>query len=165
MEIKKIKTSEIKPYINNARINDRTVELLAKAIEKYGYNQPIVVDKNNVIVKGHARYKALIRLGYEEIECIISENSDELNNQDRLKDNLIAEETEWDLQELKYELEITDIELEDFKTTIEAMNVEVEEKKSTRHLDRIVDVKKNQGKRDVITITCPHCGEEVELEL
>ena len=56
------KVNEIKPYIRNPRKNDRTVELLCKIIPKVGFNVPLVIDKNGIIVKGHARFTAAIRL-------------------------------------------------------------------------------------------------------
>lgn len=53
---------EIKPYWRNPRKNDDTIEPLKESIKKFGYQSPIIVDANNVIVVGHARFKALLQL-------------------------------------------------------------------------------------------------------
>ena len=97
--------SDIKPYENNPRFNDKTVEALCKIIPQVGFNVPLYVDKDNVIIKGHARYNAAKALGMTEIPCIVSENTDEQNKLDRISDNKISELAEWDLQDLRYELE------------------------------------------------------------
>lgn len=111
-EIVMMKTNAIKPYLRNARKNDETVNKLVDVISKVGFNQPIVIDKNNVIVKGHSRWKAAIRLGLKEIPCIISNNSDEINKLDRLADNKVGEFSKWDDDLLATEL--TSIDFEDF---------------------------------------------------
>lgn len=112
-----IDTNKIKPYTRNARKNDETVMKLCEIIPKVGFNQPIVIDKNNVIVKGHSRWKAAVKLGMEKVPCIISQNDDETNKLDRLADNKIQEFSQWDDEILGTELasiNVDDIELEDF---------------------------------------------------
>lgn len=112
-----IETSKIKPYNRNARNNDETVLKLCEIIPKVGFNQPIVIDKNNVIVKGHSRWKAAVRLGMEKVPCIISENDEETNKLDRLADNKIQEFSTWDDELLATELasvNLEDIDLSDF---------------------------------------------------
>ena len=54
---------ELKPYENNPRRNDAAVDALAESIKRFGFNQPIVIDENGVIVAGHTRYKAALKLG------------------------------------------------------------------------------------------------------
>ena len=66
------KISEVKPYVRNPRKNDKTVNLLVEIIPKVGFNVPLVIDRNGIIVKGHARYSAAIRLGMEEIPCVVT---------------------------------------------------------------------------------------------
>ena len=107
------RTDEIKPYFKNPRKNNATVEALMAIIPKVGFNVPILIDSDNVIIKGHARYAACKRLGIEEIPCIVSQNSEEQNKLDRLADNKISELSEWDISELNSELsELTvDIDL------------------------------------------------------
>lgn len=97
--------NEIKPYWRNPRQNDKTVQALVKVIPDVGFNVPLVLDKDGVIVKGHARYRAALKLGLTELPCVISPNDEETNRLDRLSDNKISELTEWDIPELRYELE------------------------------------------------------------
>ena len=54
------KISEVKPYVRNPRKNDKTVNLLVEIIPKVGFNVPLVIDRNGIIVKGHARYAAIL---------------------------------------------------------------------------------------------------------
>ncbi len=112
-----LNTDTIKPYNRNARYNDETVQKLVEIIPRVGFNQPIVIDKNNVIVKGHSRWKAAVRLGMEKVPCIVSENDDETNKLDRLADNKIQEFSKWNDELLATELaslNIDDIDMTDF---------------------------------------------------
>ena len=53
----------IKPYDRNPRKNDQAVEAVATSIREFGFRQPIVVDKDGVIIVGHTRWKAAKQLG------------------------------------------------------------------------------------------------------
>lgn len=78
MELKKVRVADIKPYPNNPRRNDEAVDAVAKSIEQYGFKVPLVLDRNNVIITGHTRFKAAQKLGYKDIPCIIADDlSDE----------------------------------------------------------------------------------------
>lgn len=111
-DITVLSIDDIKPYWRNPRINDKTVEALKKVIPVVGFNVPLYIDKDNVIIKGHARYRAAMQLGMKELPCIISTNSDEQNRLDRVADNKVSELAEWDIGELRYELENIDFDLE-----------------------------------------------------
>lgn len=95
---------DIRPYENNPRHNAETVKLLKKAMAKYGFNQPIVIDKDGVIIKGHSRYQAAKELCINEIPCIISDNPDGINKADRIFDNRIHDLTKWDDESLRAEM-------------------------------------------------------------
>ena len=99
------KISEIKPYFRNPRKNDKTVELLCEIIPKVGFNVPLVVDEKGVIIKGHARFTAAIRLGMTELPCIISHEDEDTNKADRLADNKISEFSEWINEEVMHEID------------------------------------------------------------
>ena len=111
MEVVNVKIEELKPYKNNPRFNDQAVEAVANSIKEFGFKVPIVIDKNNVIVAGHTRYKASKRLGLKEVPCIIA---DDLNEEQikafRLADNKVGELAEWDKDLLN--LEMTDLSLD-----------------------------------------------------
>lgn len=99
------KINEIRPYVRNPRRNEKTVELLCQLIPKVGFNVPLVIDQKGVIVKGHARYAAAIRLGMTELPCIVSHASEEAIKIDRITDNKIAEYSEWMNEEVGEEID------------------------------------------------------------
>lgn len=112
-QIVMVPLNAIKPYWRNPRDNESTVEALLKIIPKVGFNVPLFIDSDNVIIKGHARYKAAKRLGMDVVPCIVSRKTEEENRLDRIADNKISELAEWDITELRYELEQIDFPLED----------------------------------------------------
>jgi site-specific DNA-methyltransferase (adenine-specific) len=116
MEIVNKNIEEIKMYENNPRNNDGAVEYVANSIKEFGFKVPIVLDKNNIIVAGHTRYKAAKLLNITEIPCIIADDlSDEQVKAFRLIDNKAAELSSWDIDLLNLELEnIKDIDMELF---------------------------------------------------
>ena len=67
MEIEIRPLAEIRPYDKNPRLNDQAVEAVARSIEEFGFRQPIVVDADGVIVVGHTRWKAALKLGLEQV--------------------------------------------------------------------------------------------------
>ena len=112
MEIKEIALSELKPYDKNPRRNDKAVSGVLKSIQTFGFKIPLVVDKDNVIVCGHTRYKAAQKLGLEKVPCIIADDlSEEQIKAFRLVDNKTAELAEWDLEKLDKELKTLSTEL------------------------------------------------------
>ena len=60
-----MKLSEIIPYKNNPRKNKSAVKTVAESIRQTGYNNPIIVDENKVILAGHTRRLSLIQQGVE----------------------------------------------------------------------------------------------------
>lgn len=116
MEIVYKKIDELKPYENNPRFNDDAVEYVAKSIKEFGFKVPIVLDKNNVIVAGHTRYKASMELGLDEVPCIIADDlTEEQVKAFRLADNKVSEQASWNFDLLEDELEdILEIDMEQF---------------------------------------------------
>lgn len=121
MEIKTLKIGDIHPYEKNPRKNDKSVAAVARSIEEFGWQQPIVVDVNHEIICGHTRYKAAKKLGMKEVPCVIAENlTEEQIKAYRLADNKVSESSEWDLPVLGEELAgIIDIDMSDFGFTLE----------------------------------------------
>ena len=106
MEIIELNLNDIKVYENNPRNNDEAVDYVAESIKEFGFKVPIVIDKDNVIIAGHTRYKASQKLGLEKVPCIIA---DDLNEEQvkafRLADNKVGEIAKWDFELLNTELE------------------------------------------------------------
>lgn len=119
MEIINKKLDELIPYEKNPRLNDEAVKYVANSIKEFGFKVPIVIDKNNVIVAGHTRYKASKELGLKEVPCIIADDlNDEQIKAFRLADNKVSEMAEWDFDLLDEELEdILNIDMEQFDFT------------------------------------------------
>lgn len=108
---------ELIPYANNPRNNDDAVFAVANSISQFGFKVPVVVDKDNVIVCGHTRYKAAQKLGLKTIPCIIADDlTPEQINAFRLADNKTAELADWDMSKLGEELQglANDFDMEDF---------------------------------------------------
>ena len=115
MKIEKIKIEQIVPYENNPRHNDGAVKSIMESIRQCEYINPIIVDENLVIIAGHARYKALKALGYDEVDCIVYKGlSEETKKKYRFLDNKTGEKAEWDLPKLEEEIEGIDLEGFDF---------------------------------------------------
>ena len=105
MTIQYLSLDKIKPYENNPRINEGAVDKVANSIEKFGFKNPIILDKNNVIIAGHTRYKASQKLGLKEVPVIIAKDlSEEQAKAYRLADNKTNEFAEWDENKLNAEL-------------------------------------------------------------
>lgn len=107
---------EVKPYENNPRINDGAVEATANSIKQFGWKQPIVVDKEGVIIVGHTRLKAAKKLGFKEVPVLVAKDlTFEQADAYRLADNKTGEISEWDMDLLGDELsQIEDIDMTDF---------------------------------------------------
>ena len=132
MEIVLKRLSDISPYENNPRKNDEAVKYVAESIKEFGFKVPIVIDRNNVIVAGHTRYKAAKKLNIKEVPCIVADDlTDEQVKAFRLADNKVAEKAEWDFELLSDELD----GLFDFDMTVFGFDEEEEEEKPEVHED------------------------------
>ena len=157
MKIVEKKLTDLIPYNNNPRINDDAVEQVANSIQEFGFKVPIIIDKNNVIVAGHTRYKASNLLGLKEVPCIVADDlTDEQIKAFRLADNKVGEKSEWDLDLLDLELEeIKDIDMDKFgfikfdfeeepTTNIKEKTLDSMEIKAFEHHDYVVFVFHNE---------------------
>lgn len=105
MQIQEILLADLREYENNPRNNDGAVQAVAESIQQFGFKVPIVVDRDNVIVAGHTRYKAAARLGLDKVPCIIADDlTPEQIKAYRLADNKTGELAEWDFAALEIEL-------------------------------------------------------------
>lgn len=116
IDVKTFNISEIKPYKNNPRNNNEAVEPVMESIKEFGFKVPIIVDKNNVVVAGHTRLKAAIKLGLDEVPCIVADDlTDEQINAFRLADNKVSEFATWNMELLDIELDnIVELDMSEF---------------------------------------------------
>lgn len=107
MKVFEANIKDIKPYPNNPRIIlNEAIEKVANSIKEFGMQQPIVVDKDMVIIAGHTRLKACESLGMGTVPCVIADNlTDEQVKAYRLADNKTNEFTDWNSELLDFELE------------------------------------------------------------
>lgn len=113
MRVVEKKLDDLIPYAKNAKRHDETqIANVAESIRQFGFVQPIVVDKNGVIVIGHCRALAAKRLGMEKVPCVaVDELTDEQVKALRIIDNK-TNESPWDYDLLGDEL--ADIDLSGF---------------------------------------------------
>lgn len=96
MNVKEISINKIIPYDKNPRNNDKAVEAVANSIHEFGFQQPIVVDKDMVIIVGHTRYKAAKELELKTVPVVIANNlNEEQIKAYRLADNRTNELATW----------------------------------------------------------------------
>lgn len=116
MNVQQVKIENVKPYDKNPRKNKAAVDYVANSIKEFGFQQPIVVDKDMVVIAGHTRLKAAKKLKLKEVPVVIADNlTEEQVKAYRLADNKTAEKAEWDfdlltdellsLQELDFDME------------------------------------------------------------
>lgn len=106
MKIEEVDINTIKPYKNNPReIPIEAVEKVKQSIKEFGNNQPIVVDKDNVIVVGHTRWRALKNLGKTKAFIVKKDFNKSEAIAYRIMDNRSGENSKWDKSLLKQEID------------------------------------------------------------
>lgn len=96
--VEKIQVSidKIMPYWRNARDNnDKAIETVARSIKEFGYQSPILVDKEMTIIAGHTRYKALKKLGVKVVDVLVSDMDGKKAKEYRIIDNRTTEYSNW----------------------------------------------------------------------
>ena len=116
-------TEDCIPYEDNPRLNDGAVDGVAMSIEKYGFNIPIILDDDDIVVTGHTRLKAAKKLGMLKVPTIKADHltEDEIRAF-RLADNRVAENATWDDDALARELTL--LEASGFDLDITGFNRE-----------------------------------------
>ena len=117
MQIEKVKIADLLEYKNNAKEHPQwQIEQIVESIEKFGFNDPIAIDENNIIIEGHGRLYALQEMGVEEVECIrLSHLGENEKKAYILAHNKLTMNTEFDADLLAQELgEIEGIDMSSF---------------------------------------------------
>ena len=169
MNIINKKLEDLKPYENNPRFNDDAVKYVANSIKQFGFKVPIIIDKNNVIVAGHTRYKASLELGLEEVPCIVADDltpaqikafriaENKTNDLASWNDDLLGEE----LKGLMEDIDMTDFGFGDFEISMLTDDMEPDDyddeliKQYSQNADDFLE-----NKRVIITYKTP---EETEF--
>lgn len=168
--------SEIIPYWRNPRKNENAVDAVVKSIERFGYNSPIVVDNENVIIIGHTRYKALKILNYKKAQVVILDIDPKLAKEYRIIDNKTQELAKWDMENLIPELREFDGlgEFEIFFPEFKFDSLEIGESNLNLVSQDDIDDSEKKDKdniessntntlSDYVDVICPECGKGYKL--
>lgn len=144
MKVVEIELRKLIPYENNPRKNEKAVDAVVNSIKQFGFKNPIIVDENMVIISGHTRRLAALKLSMDKVPVIIAKDlTEEQVRAFRLADNRVASFSSWDEAKLKEEIaDINNIDLSDFGF-----------KK-----DKIDDIFREKAEKKVHI--CPKCGHE-----
>jgi DNA modification methylase len=117
MKTEMVATKEIIPYARNPRKNEDAIAKVSASLKEYGWQQPIVVDAEMVIIAGHTRLEAAKRLKMEKVPIHIADKLTEAQVKAfRIADNRVSQEAEWDMDLLK--IELGDLEGLDFDLSL-----------------------------------------------
>lgn len=153
MDIKMVKIDDIVPYENNPRHNADAIEPVKESIRQFGFRNPMILDKENVIVAGHTRYEAAKALGMTEVPVIYADDlSEEQVRKFRLVDNKTAEFAEWDFSKLEEELAELDFGDFDF-----GFRDDSEDEGTIFKQQQEIDIENGGGGTDN-EVECPNCG-------
>lgn len=162
--------NKLLPYKNNAKVHEAIqIEKLAQMIKQFGFDQPIVVDKKMIIIKGHARREAALLLKLKMVPVIVADHLDEKAiTAARIGDNKISE-TSWDysllkidmkfLDSVKFDASMTGFNLSEIGAMIENSNGQGKDVSFTAK-----EGSKEYGKEkfEDFEHTCPKCGFEFD---
>tara|TARA_R100001443_G_scaffold116996_1_gene139431 strand:+ start:3071 stop:3580 length:510 start_codon:yes stop_codon:yes gene_type:complete len=125
MEIEKVKTDVLIPYVRNARTHsDEQVAQICGSIKEFGFTNPVLIDSEKVIIAGHGRVMAAQRMGLSEVPCITLDYLTEAQKKAFIiADNKLALNAGWDEELLKVELK----ELKDIDFNVELTGFSLEE--------------------------------------
>lgn len=130
MEIIKVPIDDLVPYAGNAKQHPaEQIAQIKESIELFGFNDPIAIDPDNVIIEGHGRVIALQELGWKEVECIrLAHMTDEQRRAYTLIHNKLTMNTGFDLELLAEELkQIEGIDMGAFDLSLGDIHLEPEE--------------------------------------
>jgi ParB-like chromosome segregation protein Spo0J len=138
---------ELIPYENNARINDAAIDVVANSINDFGFKNPCIIDKNNVLIAGHTRVAACKKLGIKEIPCIVADDlTDEQIKAFRIADNSSAQVAEWDMDKLMAELQDIDYDMAKYGFD-----------KQIEQIDDLFQKNETLKQKEEKKIQCPYC--------
>jgi hypothetical protein len=182
MKPKMVKLTDIKPYWRNPRDNEKAIQAVKQSIKEFGFNQPLILDADNVIIAGHTRFKALQELGVKEIPCIIKVDlSAQQAKAYRIADNKTSEMAEWDMSKLIPELReieaIDSMEIYFPKISLDELLQKTAGAGDTMKMPTQEAIGKVQAKLEAtftenskarqsayVEVTCPHCAESFHVD-
>lgn len=150
LQVKYINPKELKPWAKNPRINDKAAEKLSKLIERFGFVNPIICDKDGTVRAGHTRLKAALKLGLETVPVIYKDFSNDSEAVAfALADNKSNEWAEWDFDMLNDLL--SDIPQCDFFAPDELLKI-------SEMVNNVITENEDPEKNGIPDNECPKCG-------
>ena len=163
-----LKVKDLKPYKKNAKKHPKKqIERIANSIELFGFNDPVAIWKDNVVISGHGRLEAMKQLGYAEVPCIrLDHLTDEERKAYTLAHNKVAE-SEWDYSILDDEINsITEFDMGDFG--FEFIDTEKNKADTQKKVENILNIGKANfpgvGKYDIPQLEPIHENEIGEIK-
>lgn len=106
MKIEQFRIENIIPFEkNNRKHSDLQIDRIAKSITEFGFNQPIVIDDDNIVLVGHGRLQAAKKLGLETVPVLqVTGLKSDQKKAYRILDNKLQNDSEWDFANLESEL-------------------------------------------------------------
>ena len=154
LKIEYVDIGMLKTYENNAKIHDADqIEQIKRSISDFGFNDPIAVWKDNVIIEGHGRYIAAVELGIRAVPVIRLDNlSDEERKAYGLIHNKLTMDTGFDFDALREELEGMSIDASQY-----GFDIDFEEKEKEYTIEnREYSIGDFEDER--FEYECPECG-------
>ena len=141
MDIHELPISKLKPYKGNAKKHSKhQIEILAKSLTEFGWQQPLVVEKDGTLVAGHGRYEAAKLLGLETAPC---KYADELTNDQIMAYRMIDNRStslEYDLELELAELQKIEMDMSDFDFDMPDLELQIEQEE-TEHQQNVEDTR------------------------
>ena len=174
MKLIELSIDEIIPYENNPRKNDNAVDKVAESIKEFGFKVPIIIDKDNIIIAGHTRYKAAKKLDIKKVPVIITEDlTEEQVKAFRIMDNKSSEFATWDYEALlvemeslkleDYNLELTGFDFNEIEGIMDKYNPkDIEEDSDFNIEEQLESIEKKKSKKGDIWLLGKHrllCGD------
>jgi len=164
MLVEQIAIEKLIPYANNARTHsDKQVAQIAASIREFGFNNPVLIDKQSSIIAGHGRVLAARKLELDSIPCIrLNHLSSTQRRAYIIADNKIAMNAGWDEELLALEL----TELTEFGVNMDLTGFTVDEIVSLKQPNFEAATEEEQGQLDQLDpkwVACPNCGKEFDL--
>jgi len=149
----------LKPYEKNPRLNAKAIPQVMKSLTEFGWRQPIVVDKDLVVIVGHTRLAAAKQMKLKLVPVHVADLTEAQVRAYRIADNRSHDRSEWDMPLLSGELDaIFDMEV---KFDLEFMDFSLEDLTDSDSKNFEPGKEEDQGKLDEKKMKiCPECGHE-----
>lgn len=154
MKLTYLPIDSLVPYDKNPRRHpEEQIVALMQAIKEFGFDQPIVVTPNRVIIKGHGRLEAAKRLALTEVPVVVKAISDTDAKFLRVLDNEVVS-NDWDYHAL--DLEVGALQDSGFDVTLTGFNLQELEDLPDTVTQSLADSR--EPALSVPHRTCNHCG-------